>query len=53
MLRARRLCRSRRETGFSPESMVSLEAKFNGSSFCDLRRAADRRWGFGLADVEG
>ena len=38
----------RRETAFSPQSIAgSSEAKFNGSLFCDSRRAADRRWGFG------
>ena len=38
ILQARRLCRSRRETAFSPESTAgSSEARFNGSPFCASR----------------
>ena len=38
MLQARRLCRSRRDTAFSPKSTAgSSEAEFNGSPFCVSR----------------
>ena len=44
VLRTRILYRLRRDTAFSPESMLgSPEAEFNG------RRGAVRRWGFGAS----